>query len=129
MPRCAFAVKLKKKLPKKQKRQLIKEGPYFCMRTRSITCKPKLDPKINPRWVACWVTVVFYKLLLKLKKQWVHIPAGNSTFETAPEKLQTSVKMKFQQGYRNLCLIKSLASVLFYIGLKDESGHINSQCN
>ena len=37
--------------------------------------------------------------------------------------------MKYQQGDRNLCLIKSLASALFYIGLNDESGQINSQSN
>ena len=37
--------------------------------------------------------------------------------------------MKYQQGDRNLCLIKSLASALFYIGLRDESRHINSQSN
>ena len=37
--------------------------------------------------------------------------------------------MKFQQGDRNLCLIKSLASALFYIGLKDESGDINNLAN
>ena len=68
MPRLAFAEKLNKKLPKKQRRPLIKQGPYFLMRTRSITYKPNTETKINPRWVACWVTVVFYKLLLKLKK-------------------------------------------------------------
>ena len=50
-------------------RPLIKQGAYFLMRTRSITCKPKRETKINPRWVPCWVTVVFYKLLLKLKKR------------------------------------------------------------
>ena len=37
--------------------------------------------------------------------------------------------MKYQQGDRNLCLIKSLASALFYIGLRDESGHINNLSN
>ena len=53
LPRCVFAEKLNKKLPKKQRRPLIKEGPYFCMRTRSITCKPKLDPKlIQDGWLA-----------------------------------------------------------------------------
>ena len=99
------------------------------MRTRSISCKPKSEPKINPRWVACWVTLVFYKLLLKLKKWWVHIPASNSIFENAPDNLKTRVQMKYQQGDRNLCLIKSFASALFYICLKNISGQINSQSN
>ena len=56
MPSYAFGEKLNKKLPKKQRRPLIKHGPYFLMRTRSISYKPRLNPEINPRWVACWVT-------------------------------------------------------------------------
>ena len=49
MPSYAYEPKLNKKLPKKQKRPLIKHGPYFLMRTRSLSGKPKSNPRINPR--------------------------------------------------------------------------------
>ena len=71
----------------RKKKPNITQGAYFLMSTRRLNGKEGGNCRINPRWVAFWITVVFYKLLLKLKKKWVHIPARNSTFATAPENL------------------------------------------
>ena len=66
--------------------------------------------------------MVFYKLLIKFKNNRFKI-------ENAPDNLTISVPIQYPQGPRELCLIKSFASALFYIGLNDESGQINSQSN
>ena len=44
--------------------------------------------------------------------------------DTAPTQMFTSIEVKFQQGELNLCMIKSLASALYYMGLKCEAGEL-----
>ena len=69
MPKSAYKPKVNHKQVKANKIPIIREGPYFLMRTRGYTDKQVSNsPRINPRWVAFWVTEVFYKLVVKLKK-------------------------------------------------------------
>ena len=67
MPSYVYEPKVNKNLPKGKKKPTITKGAYFLMRTRVFSGKQSPTPRINPRWVACacWVTEVFYKLLLK----------------------------------------------------------------
>ena len=69
----------------------------------------------------------FYKLTMKLPYQWLKLSPGSTCEEQAPNKIQYMVKVKFQQGKRKLCLIKSLACALYYMDLHYEAGAINTK--
>ena len=80
---------------------------------------------INPRWVGFWMNVIFFELLKKLPLHWVHVPRGNASDRIAPAELQVNVPIRYPQKEQNLCFIKSLASALYYIGLKTQAVDID----
>ena len=89
------------------------------------------DPikNVDPKWIGYWISAVFYKLTKKLPNQWVDLPVGDICQDPALNKLQEfSVEVAYQQWDRNLCMIKSLASALSYIGLENES-KIDKECD
>ena len=90
------------------------------------TAEGNVTPLCDKLWVANWMSVIFYEICKKLPWTWLHIPAGNSRDDLAPTKLLMNVKVHYPQGRRNLCMVKSLASAMFYVGLRHESGMIDS---
>ena len=54
------------------------------------------------------------------------LPIDNSRAELAPSNSLTDIPLWYPQGELNLCLINSLASALYYMGLSEESGRLNS---
>ena len=83
---------------------------------------------ISCKWVRSWLSITHYRLALMLPDYWLHVPAGNSRKEgdCAPIELLTNMRIQFPQGKRNLCLVKSLVSALYYMGLKHESGMLDN---
>ena len=71
------------------------------------------------------MNVIFFELLKKLPLHWVHVPSGNASDRIALAELQVNVPIRYPQKEQNLCFIKSLASALYYIGLKTQAGDIN----
>ena len=59
---------------------------------------------------------------------WLHVPVGNSrkAANFTPIELLMNVRIKFPQGKRNLCLVKSVVSTLYYMDLKHESGMLDN---
>ena len=80
---------------------------------------------INSRWVGFWMNVIFFELLKKVPHCWVHVPSGNASDRIAPIELQVNVPIRYPQEEQNLCFIKSLASALYYIGLKTQAVDID----
>ena len=77
-------------------------------------------------WVGSWISIIFFKLLMKLLNICVHVPPGKPNDKVAPKRLQVAdVPIQYQQGEKPLCFGKSMASVLFYIDLKEAAGNIN----
>ena len=91
--------------------------------------KGKVIHKINCRWIASWLSVVYYRLARRLPDVWLHLPAGNARelSDVAPTGILTSIPTQFPQGVEDLCLIKSLASALYYMGLVQEAGRLNAR--
>ena len=55
----------------------------------------------------------------------MHVPIGSSWPDLAPLRILSEISLKYPQGHKNLCLVKSLSSVLYYMGLVQESGELN----
>ena len=75
----------------------------------------------DPFWVGSWLSVIFYRLCIRMKNSWLHVPAGDVCLDVAPVEFMTPIPTKYVQGRSRLCLIKSLASALHYMGLKTEA--------
>ena len=86
---------------------------------------------ISCKWVRSWLSITHYRLAMMLPEYWLHVPAGNSRKEgdLAPIELLTNVRIKYPQGKRNLCLVKSVVSALYYMDLKHESGMLDNLCH
>ena len=83
------------------------------------------------KWVAEWLSIVYYRLAIRMENSWLHIPAGNARdpADTPPPQLLSTVVVQYNQGSRNLCLVKSLASALHYMELHQEAGKMNTVSN
>ena len=92
---------------------------------RSKMIYTNIQTGINPRWVGFWMNVIFFELVKKVPRKWVHVPSGNASERIAPTELQVNVPVRYPQKELNLFFIKSLASALYYIGLKMQAGDIN----
>ena len=80
---------------------------------------------ISPKWVASWMGVIHYRMSKRLRGKFVHVPAGSSRLEEAPDSiLVKGTHIRYPQGTQNLCLLKSLISALYYMGLRQESGQL-----
>ena len=92
---------------------------------------PKVHHFINCRWVASWLSIVYYRLAVRWKGSWLHIPASNGCEEdnTPPLHLVSTVQVHYPQGSRNLCLIKGLCSALHYMDLHEEASMMDSVAN
>ena len=78
--------------------------------------------KINPNWVYMCFDPVFVDILKHFEDQFFFVPVGNANDEVAPSHLLLpSIKLKYPQRDNNYCLMKSLASVFYYIGLKQQA--------
>ena len=105
-----------------------KEGHYIATFDVKQAKDSNVGSLINCKWVRSWLSVSHYRLALKLPDYWLHVPAGNSRLpdDCAPFTLLSGEKVKYPQGRKNLCLIKSLVSALYYMGLCEESGRMNN---
>ena len=90
------------------------------------TADNRLTKLVTEEWVGSWMSVIFFETCKRLPLTWLHVPAGNSREDLAPAQLLSSEKVHYPQGRRALCMLKSLASAMFYVGLRKESGMINS---
>ena len=78
-----------------------------------------------------WLSVVSYRLALRLPRLWVHVPIGNAREDgdKADQNLLTNVRVKYRQFSFDLCLIKGLASCLQYIDIENEASCLINTCN
>ena len=99
---------------------------YECFHIKRISEEGiEVDESLTSTWVGSWVSVIFYKLLMKLPNIWIHVPPGNPSDEVAPEWLLVAdVPIKYKQGKDPLCFAKSMASVLYYVDLKEKAGNL-----
>jgi len=75
---------------------------------------------ISPRWVYYVFRPVFVELVKKRPFEWWPVVVGNAraiNTELPPLGSRTLVKVEYQQGDKNQCLLKSAASALHYCGL------------
>ena len=105
-----------------------KEGEYVATFDVKQARDNKVIPLISCKWVRSWLAVSHYRLALKLPEYWLHVPAGNSrnADDLAPPNLLSREIVRYPQGRKNLCLIKSIVSALYYMGLREESGKLNN---
>ena len=90
--------------------------------------KDTIHDLLNPGWVASWLSAIFYRLVTQLPNMWIPLSTGSSRGgEKAPSHLLTNVKVRFPQGEANLCLIKSMASAINYMGLSKGAVSLNGQ--
>ena len=102
-----------------------KNEPYIATFDVRKANDPKCIHLINTEWIASWLSIVYFRLATKLPNVWLHVPIGNSRADLAPGHTLTNIPLRYPQGELNLCLIKALASTLYYMGLFGESGRLN----
>jgi len=93
----------------------IKEGKVW---------KKSPTSKINLEWVRHFFKPSFWGMLMNTPGTWLDIPLGAPNKHKAPNNLQTSVVCLYQQMEKEFCLVYSLASALYYIGMNDAAAKI-----
>ena len=91
---------------------------------------PKKVGPLNPQWVKHFFKGVFVQLVMLRPNHFWPLVIGNSRHEldkAPPELLVSTVKIKYPQYDRDQCFIRSVASSLYYCGLKKESSKLCSQ--
>ena len=93
-----------------------------------IIGEDKVENGILTSWVQTWLSAVYYKVLVKNKGFWVHLPAGDArpNNDKAGKHLLSNVPVVYPQNNLNLCLVKCFCSVFHYLGHHDVANELNN---
>jgi len=81
--------------------------------------------QLHPYWVHQNFEPGYWGILERNPGKWFHVPIGQPRDDAAPEHLITKVPCVYQQDEKSFCLVYSLASALYYMGLDKEANKMS----
>jgi hypothetical protein len=78
---------------------------------------------LNPEWISHVFDPRFVGLVKQRPREWIPVPLGDPTLESAPIIIQMRVPISYRQGTQSTCLANSLASALVYL----QQGHAGQE--